>query len=288
VTNYFGFPQPIEILTEFTKRHDLLLIEDNTHGLYSEDKSGQPLGSHGDLGIFSYPKCLPVPNGGAYVLNNSRLPAETPLPCSKPSGAAVVGKIKGLIEAYLLRRYPKGARAIKVSLIDPLVEFLKQQLYSEYQPKSNREAKSAFGGTTLVMDRVNWDLSAISRFLLVRADHAAIKQARQWNYRALDQHIVPGDRVRPLLDKMPDGACPWIYPLWVEAPATLTAFMRAHYVECTRFWPDDHPAVSLEDFPFERNLRQHVMILPVHQGLTPDDMKSVAELLNRWNSQDLS
>ena len=61
--------------------------------------------------------------------------------------------------------------------------------------------------------------------------------------------------------------------------------MASHRIECGLFWIKDYPAVPLDDFPFERKLRQHVAILPLHQGLTVDNMTAIADLLNQWNRQ---
>ena len=69
VIHYFGFPQPMRALVDFKKKHNIYLIEDNAHGLYSTDRSGNPLGRAGDIAIFSFTKSLPTPDGGALVIN---------------------------------------------------------------------------------------------------------------------------------------------------------------------------------------------------------------------------
>jgi len=71
--------------------------------------------------------------------------------------------------------------------------------------------------------------------------------------------------------------------VWVQDRKGLNAFMRMHNVECEAFWTTDYSAAPLDNFPFERSLRQHVTILSIHQGLTANDMITMANLLNRWN-----
>lgn len=67
--NYFGFPQNLEPFRRYCHRTNAVLIEDNAHGLLSRDESGKPLGTRGDLGIFSLRKTIPLPNGAALFLN---------------------------------------------------------------------------------------------------------------------------------------------------------------------------------------------------------------------------
>jgi perosamine synthetase len=285
VTHYFGFPQPIKRMEAFAEQNELVLIEDNSHGIYSADEDGRPLGSFGQLGIFSYPKSLPVSDGGCCVFNSpEEMKGTTPDP-QTPSAAAVAGKVKAQLEAGFLRRFPSLGRAAKRYILDPPVEFLKSRLYSDYAPNSGGKAYSAFGGRTLVPEQANWGMSRFATFMLRRLDHVAIKAARRRNYSALDLHFRSGEQVRPLLGPMSENTCPWLYPVWAEDAAGLCRFMEQNDVECGLFWDEDHADVSLDDFPFERSLRRHVAILPIHQGLTVDGMIEVAELLNQWNGR---
>ena len=70
--NYFGFPQELSVFREYCQRTGAALIEDNAHGFLSRDTSGELLGSRGDLGLFSFRKTIPVPDGGALILNRHR------------------------------------------------------------------------------------------------------------------------------------------------------------------------------------------------------------------------
>lgn len=67
--NYFGFPQDLVPFKAYCSRTGAVLIEDNAHGLLSCDETGQPLGTRGDLGIFSLRKTVALPNGAALFLN---------------------------------------------------------------------------------------------------------------------------------------------------------------------------------------------------------------------------
>src|SRR5439155_18302972 len=64
--HYVGFPGPVQELSVACRRSGLLLIEDCDQALLS-NCAERPLGSFGDVAIFSIRKTLPVPDGGALV-----------------------------------------------------------------------------------------------------------------------------------------------------------------------------------------------------------------------------
>ncbi len=72
VVNYFGFLNDLDAARDFCKKHNLYMIEDNAHGFLSADKES-PLGSYGDISIFSFRKILPIPNGAGLLINNKPL-----------------------------------------------------------------------------------------------------------------------------------------------------------------------------------------------------------------------
>ena len=72
ITHYLGFPQPLDEIKEVCEQYKLILIEDCAHAFLSEYK-GRPVGSFGDISIFSFRKTLPIPDGAALVINNDRI-----------------------------------------------------------------------------------------------------------------------------------------------------------------------------------------------------------------------
>ena len=69
--NYFGFSQPWDEILKL--KQDTPILEDNAYSLFSSYK-GKPLGSFGDVAIFSLRKNLPLPDGGALKINNKAYP----------------------------------------------------------------------------------------------------------------------------------------------------------------------------------------------------------------------
>jgi dTDP-4-amino-4,6-dideoxygalactose transaminase len=71
--NYAGVAPDIEALQSIAKAHNLLLIEDNAHGLGGAYK-GKPLGSFGDFATQSFhaTKNIQCGEGGALIINNPK------------------------------------------------------------------------------------------------------------------------------------------------------------------------------------------------------------------------
>lgn len=63
LVNYFGFPLDLNESIEFSKRNNLILIEDNTHG-FNGSYQGKTLGTFGDYGVTSPRKHIQLNYGG--------------------------------------------------------------------------------------------------------------------------------------------------------------------------------------------------------------------------------
>lgn len=74
VVHYGGVACHMEALRDITARHNLVLIEDNAHGLFAKYK-GRPLGTFGSLATQSFheTKNITCGEGGALVINDPTL-----------------------------------------------------------------------------------------------------------------------------------------------------------------------------------------------------------------------
>jgi dTDP-4-amino-4,6-dideoxygalactose transaminase len=72
--NYGGHPSVTEELVELASQHNLIIIEDNAHGLFANDK-GVPLGTKSVLSVLSFheTKNITCGEGGALVINHPSL-----------------------------------------------------------------------------------------------------------------------------------------------------------------------------------------------------------------------
>ena len=70
--HYFGFPANIKSLVSLCKIYDVAVVEDCAHSFLTKIDD-QPVGSFGDIAIFSMRKTLAIPDGGALVSIVGRL-----------------------------------------------------------------------------------------------------------------------------------------------------------------------------------------------------------------------
>lgn len=72
--NYAGVAQDYSVIAHIAKKHNLLVIEDNAHGLLAK-QNGRLLGSFGDISTFSFDhlKNITCGQGGGIAINNPAL-----------------------------------------------------------------------------------------------------------------------------------------------------------------------------------------------------------------------
>jgi len=284
VTHYFGFAQPLQALLDFARKHNLLLVEDTTHGLFSETSDGRPLGSLGDMSVFSIGKTLAVPNGAVLYLKAPHV-ATGPSAARNPSFYSLLGWGRSTIESEFRLRFPAAGAWMKKRLTDPVAGAVKRRVKGSSASAPGRSGGVPRGMSILPAWR-NWSASPLSRFLASRVDHRWIVARRRENYRALLEGLAASPAARPLLGPLPDGCCPLIFPLRVADPQGLIAHLRQHDIVSEHFWSMIHPALPLSDFPFEQDLKHHVVTLPIHQGIRLEAAQRMAHFVNEWVAAD--
>lgn len=97
--NYAGVAPNVEDLLILAKRYDLLLIEDNAHGLGGSYK-GNPLGSFGDFSTLSFhaTKNIQCGEGGALIINNENFIERAEI--IREKGTNRSNFVRGLIQKY--------------------------------------------------------------------------------------------------------------------------------------------------------------------------------------------
>lgn len=261
VIHYAGFAQPMDAVREVAARAGLPVIEDCALALLSAEGT-RPLGSTGDLGIFCFYKTLPVPNGGALVVNGP-LGGAAPEVRAAPLGSTLSHAAGALLAnaAFRLGEAGEALRALARGA------FRLARGASGLGPVSTGTRTFDPGAARLGMSRLS---DAIVR----RLDVAEIVAARRRNYFLLLGRLR--ERVPPVFSELPAGVCPLFYPLACEDKAAVKARLAARGIETVDFWRSGHPLCPPAAFPEVAVLRRTVLELPVHQDLTPEDMAFVA------------
>jgi hypothetical protein len=244
------------------RRHGLILFEDCALSLLAAEGT-RPLGSTGDAAIFCFYKSLPVPNGGALLLNTPALAAAPAAPRGAPL-ASTLSHAAGALLANLARRGGPAGEAIRDAV---------RKAYAGARATSGLHPVST-GTSTFDPAYVDLGMSPLAVAIAGRLDPAAIVAARRRNYFLLLGRLR--DRVPPVFGELPAGASPLFYPLATEDKAAVAARLAAGRVETIDFWREAHPLCPGGEFPEAEALRRRVLELPVHQDLGPEDMAHVA------------
>ena len=264
--HYVGFPGPVQELSVACRARRLLLIEDCAQALLS-NCAERPLGSFGDVAIFSIRKTLPVPDGGALVAGTNgacNLPRTQPSPLTP-----AVGYAAGSLRRHFEMREKDGSRRILRKMAD---------MGKLVLPRS-----SAWGPDRRerIFDpaRATWGMSCLSRTILNGQDPENIIERRRRNY--LHMRSLLSRRAKPLFEELPSGVCPWSYPLQVDKKEVFLSRLLECGVEGVNSWYANHPAVPKGVFHESEELRRTVIQLPCHHDLDDADIRYIADQVNK-------
>lgn len=260
--HYAGFPGPTDAMRGLADAHGLPLLEDCALSLLSSD-GDRPLGSTGDVAFFCLYKTLPLPHGGAMVVNGARH-YSVPHPPAPPWTSTFSHTASSLLQNLELRagrvgRWMRGAlRGLGQNTV-----------------RAAHLERVATG--TQHFDRAHVDLgmSSLTQRLALAEDLEAVVELRRRNYFLLLgalRSVAP-----PLFNELPPGVCPLFYPLRVENKAEVHARLAEQGIEAVDFWRLFHPACDPSRFPEVAELRRTVLEIPCHQDLSPEVMARIAE-----------
>lgn len=268
VTHYFGFPQDLAPLRALCDAHGLQLLEDCAHA-YIGSHAGRPLGSFGDYAIASTMKFLPAYEGGLLVSARHGLDAVV----LRPAGAAFEAKIA---LNSLERGFEHGRLALLHTLLSPLLA-LKDALR---KPRAHGGASRApalapsSSDSSFELDPAWIDKrsSLFARALLRLSSATRIATLRRAHYLRLDGALRDLPGIRPLYPALPDGVCPWAYPLLASDADGLAARLGAAGVPVLRFGRPLWQGVDAATCANAVHLSQQVLALPCHQELQPREL----------------
>jgi dTDP-4-amino-4,6-dideoxygalactose transaminase len=244
--HYLGFPQDELRWRRWCDAHGLLLIEDVAQGWLATIE-GRPIGSLGDLSIFTFYKTLGLPDGAALLLRDgSDGPAQP--------GASGLGMVGIRHAEWLL------ARSARLSDLEDRLRL------------ALKNGRGGGGGATNAGAPDGFDVppARATRFLLPRLVDATIADRRRRNYERLLVEL--GDVVASPLARLPVGACPWAFMIDVEDKRSVMNGLLAHRIRPIDFWWKPHSSLPADRFPQASALRARLVGIPVHQELRERDL----------------
>ena len=283
VTHYFGWAQPLDALLDFAAARGLWMLEDAAHAFYSADDRDRPLGSRGDIGIWSFNKTLAITDGAALVVRNPR--GRTRGPGDHPDPWRVAGRMKALIEVASTCRHPVLTGLAKRWLLDPLVGSVKTIRGVSPERSGPGTLDPHRQRVAFAREQATWRMSGLARYMLSRAlPRAEVIARRRANYERIREGLDGVRRARPFFRSLPPGCCPMLFPLLADDGPGLRTHLLAHGVVVERFG-SFHEAVPWSRFPLETRLQQDLLLLPLHQGLDAGSVASLAAMVRGWDEQ---
>jgi perosamine synthetase len=275
VVHYLGWSQPLPELTQLCRERDLVMIEDCALSFLSED-GDRPLGTTGDYAFYCLYKTLPVPNGGLLAQNNRVFEDLTHLelePCSLASLAASSAElffeaVRGRSEAagkalFWLKR--RMGQALSVAGVHRLP-------LGDISPD--------FSTIGLDVAKMNIAMSEFCRRLIDSFDYETIRERRRRNFADLRARLPEAPMPR---DDLKPGVCPLFFPLLVEDKTAAARAFQERGVNVTEFWNYGHPEAESYTGAAAQSLRRHVLELPIHQDVTPEQVEYMAEVTLELN-----
>jgi perosamine synthetase len=258
--HYLGFPGPAEQLSALCRERGLLLIEDCALALLSQPEA-RPLGSYGDAAIFCFYKTLPLPNGGALLIQHSECSGL--LSCRPASCASTMAYI-----ASSLSRTFKFQGGTRIHRLLGRMRDLGKSITSTI-------GVAEVGTNHFDRSHVDIAMSRLSHWILAAQDFPNIIELRRRNFL----HLL--NRLRevssPIFKELPPGVCPLFYPIQTRNKLLTRGRLFERGIETVSFWSQHHPRLPPGIFPEVDQLRRTVLEIPCHQDLTPEVIDWIAD-----------
>jgi hypothetical protein len=202
-----------------------VLIEDNAHGLFSQDNERRYLGSRGDLGIFSFRKTIALPNGAALVVNNTKFVTELECQIAFKKNRCPTFIAKDIIKKIIPLIQARGIWHLK-----SFIRYTRKLKTGYRIPSSTPEAEKVLPSCSAP----SLDLLPILNSVDVSEESLRRRELYLW----LDNHIN-GMNCKPVYANLPDGVVPYCYPFYATKNQALKVNRKlsGYGLECFP-WPD--------------------------------------------------
>ena len=273
VTHYFGFPQNMNYLSNICNEYKLFLIEDCALALFSGDNIGG-LGTRGDISIYSFPKTIPVPDGGLLAINNKNLQSNN-WELSPPRYGVYFSNIIKLINSMFIRKY------IPTKIAKELY-YLRHKLKYNNRSKSLREQYPKIPNDYYYNDyNNNKSISNISKHILKRIDYMYVVNRRRDNFLLYKKLLDDVDAIRPIFKNLPENVCPLYYPIIIQNRDNICYELNKLSIYAISWWSGYHPGIFWDKYQDACYLKNNILVLPVHQDLSKENIIYIANCLKK-------
>lgn len=248
--NYFGFLQPEEKILELA-RYKVPIIEDNTQAFLSGSVLTEMEGVRGWT-FTSYRKLLPVPEGSqlSFIGKNHLFDAEL----HRPGMNYVTWRLFAL--------FLKSA-ALKIP--HHYVESVRQEFFTRSVRSINFQYPAR--------------IAQVSKAFLRHIDIEKVFRTRRTNYLTLLESIRENHTCRPIFDCLMNNVCPLGLPVLVKNRNELLHGLETKKISAALLW-NRNTMVKALDYPVSAHLWDHILVLPVGQAYSAEDMFRMSQTIN--------
>jgi perosamine synthetase len=264
LTHFVGFPGPVREMKAIADKHGILLIEDCAHALLT-CIGDEPVGQTGDVSLFCLYKKLPVPNGGAIVVNNERLGNVPQLP-SPPASSNLGLLASSILRNIALRGGSPGRRFRQMAL-----------RVGKGTLRASKVEPVLTGTEHFNREHLLLGMTRLALRIGLSQDLDRVRQELRRNYLFLEEQL--GKLVPPFFPSLPPGVAPFFYPLVVEDSRATVKELLARGIEAVEFWHGPHPACDVRLFPDVAWLRNSIVEIPCHQEISIRTLQRVVEVV---------
>lgn len=248
LTHYFGFPNALEKVTAFCRRHDIVLIEDCAHAFYGE-YAGRPLGTFGSYAAASVHKFLPTGNGALLLDNVGGAPPSLRSPgCIAELRAARDALHWAYRRGRQRRHLPQCDTARCVAQARDMARTA-TPIRTEDSPTVHAQWLGRAGSWT-------------GKAILASVRHARVVARRRRYYQWWLDALAGNAGAHNLFPSLPEAVVPYAFPVLLKQPEPAFSALRMAGIPMWR-WED----MARSDCPVAARYRTTLVQLPVHQEL---------------------
>lgn len=292
IIHYFGFSQRMEEIVSLCNDNKVILFEDCAHAFLCYNQiDNLPLGSYGDVSIFSLRKVLPIPDGGVCIINeksrnkeksNNRISG-----LNRPNRLSILFRFSELavnsnlklgahvnygLLLRLIARLSIGLRLV-IRILRKIIKISDDVLL---HPNSYDFSSNA----------TNWRISKLSERILKKQDWQLIIDQRRKNYIFLVDRLNCLNGVKVIFPVLPKGVCPLIFPIIVKNRTQISGLLLKRGIDNHSWWNYFHPSVGWDAFPSASFLKKSILGLPIHQDLDDYHMEIIYRALKEIVQSD--
>ena len=248
--NYFGFLQPKEKINELA-RFKVPIIEDNTQAFLSGSVLADVEGVRGWT-FTSYRKLLPVPEGSqlSFIGKNHRFNGEL----HSPAVNYVTWRLFGLF-----------LKSVALKIPHYYVESVRQEFFT-------RSVRS-------INFRYPARIAQVSKAFLRHIDIEKVFSSRRANYLTLLKGIRDNNACLPIFERLMENICPFGFPVLVKNRNGLLNRLENRKISAALLW-DRNTMVNALDYPMSSHLWDHILVLPIGQAYSAEDMLRMIQTIN--------